>query len=129
MKPRIVHGLEAPTHIARVLSPKGIYPAQSTQFSEGVYVADKELCFSLVTYHEPYEEDPYSEVQWLTVSEIRTYGALMLAVNRELGGYSAFSPYPVSLSLNCPSVPDMITWASDYVKPILAEELSRPGVL
>src|SRR6266496_862826 len=123
MSPLIVEAAKQPTHVARILSPKGIYPAESFCFSEGLYVADEELCFSLVVYYEPYaEEELYSELQWLTVAEIRTYGALMLAVDRELG-YSAFYPYPIRLSLECEPGDDAIAWAKEFIKPLLIEKL------
>lgn len=129
MNPRIVKNwVEKPTHIARVLSPKGIYPAESISFPEGLYLADDELCFSLVRHCEPYPEDEiYSELQWLTPSEIITYGALMLGVDRERG-YSAVYPYSISLDLECQPGPDPLAWAAEYVKPLLVQEVLAPDV-
>jgi len=69
---------------------------------------------------------PY-ELQWLNVSGIRTYGALMLAVDRELD-YSAFYPYPISLHLNCERATDPIMWALKVIKPMLLDHLNQPDV-
>lgn len=85
------------------------------------------MCFSLVVYYEPYpEKELYSELQWLTVAEIRTYGALMLGVDRERG-YSAFYPHPIRLSLECQPGDDAIAWAKEFIKPLLIEKLREDG--
>jgi hypothetical protein len=128
MKPEIVTWRKRTTHIARVLSPKGIYPSENTCFDEGIYIAGEDLCFSIVENRKPYPEDElYSELQWLNVSEIRTYGALMLAVDRQLG-YSAFYPHPISLHLNCERPTDPIMWALKVIKPMLLDHLNQPDV-
>ena len=128
MDPRIVKNwIEKPTHVARILSPKGIYPAESISFPEGLYIADEELSFSLVSHSEPYPEDEiYSELQWLTPLEIITYGALMLGVDRERG-YSAY-PYLINVDLQCQPSNDPLAWATEHVKPLLVQQLLAPDV-
>jgi len=106
----------------------GVYPSKSIKLSECVYVAGQDLCFSLVPHYEWNDDEPYSEVQWLSVPEIRTYGALMLAVDRE-ESFSAFYPYPFSVSLVCPLVSGPIAWATEYVRPILVDALAEPDRL
>lgn len=97
----------------------------SVSFSNCLYVASRDLCFSLVQYHDRGDDESCSEVQLLSVSEIRIYGALMLAVDREIS-YSAFYPYPFDISLVCSQPPDSITYAIEHVRPILIEKLTEP---
>src|SRR6266568_2482083 len=129
MNVRIVNGFfQKGTHTARVLSPKTIYPRETILFSDGLYIAAEDLCFSFVRNDDPNpEEEVYSELQWLTPSEIRTYGAIMLSVDRERG-YSAFYPYPISITLECEPGPDLISWVSEFVKPLLVNALLKPDV-
>jgi hypothetical protein len=128
MSARITKHPEKPTHIARILSPKGIYPSRSVILGDSAYVADCELSFCVFKYEKPDEDDPYSEVQWLSIPEIRVYSALMLSVDRE-ENFSAFYPYPFSVSLILDPPNTTIEFALEHVKPILSEKLVEPDIL
>lgn len=111
-----------------MLSPKGAYPSRSVALGDSVYIADKELSFSVYKYEKPNENDPYSEVQWLSIPEIRLYCALMLSVDRE-ENFSAFYPYPFSVSLICDPQHTSVKSAIKLIKPILFEKLTEPDIL
>ena len=128
MSVRITKHPEVPTHIARILSPKGVYPSRSVTFGGDVYVADKELSFCVFRFQKPNDDDPYSEVQWLSIPEIKLYSALMLSVDRE-ESFLSFYPYPFSISLVCDPPNITLESALKYVKPILSKKLVEPDVL
>jgi hypothetical protein len=94
-----------PTHVARILSPSGVYPDRSCVCESGLLYVSESLCFSVAPY-DPNEEqdfDFYSEFMWATLAEIRLYASVLLATNRE-ESYVAIYPYryPVYLYMNEP---------------------------
>lgn len=115
------------THIARVLSPKGVYPAKSVVFTNCVYVADEDLAFSVVRTEQPMEDEPYSELQFLSRSEVRLYGALMLSVDRE-ESYVAFYPFPYGIRLLCDDADGSVDELLKVVKPLILKAITAPDV-
>ena len=116
------------THIARILSPLGVYPADSVQFDNGSgYFAAHDLSFSLFPYLEPDEDAPYSEVQWLYSEEVRIYMALMMAVDREVS-YAAFYPYPYAECFKCRDLAQHPDEIIEVIKPLLVKKLFEPDV-
>jgi len=119
------------THDARVLSPRGVYPAESLFFDDAAYIRDDELSFSLCRYKKHTRGDDgesYSEVEWLNPIEARLYGSLMLSVDRD-ESYSAFYPYPTTESLSCPSDTPNKKWLVEHVKPYLRNKITEPDEL
>jgi len=89
---------ESPSHFARILSPYGVYPSNSFNTKDSIYIANESLSFSVFKNITDNEEESYSEVQLLYLEEIRLYSSLMLSVDREKS-YSVFYPYPYSVPL------------------------------
>jgi hypothetical protein len=77
-----------------MLSPWGVYPAKSLLNELGSLVIGERLCFSVVPYSPPIDanENYYSEVEWISLNEIRLYASILLATDRE---NDFFSVYPV----------------------------------
>ncbi len=71
-----------------------MYPAKSLLNELGSLVIGKGLCFSVVPFSPTIEanENYYSEVEWISLNEIRLYASILLATNRE---DDFFSIYPV----------------------------------
>lgn len=121
----------APTHYARILSPRGVYPAESLSFDDAAYIRDDELSFSVCrykTYTGGGHDESYSEVEWLDPLEARLYGSLMLSVDRDQS-FSAFYPYPTTEPLACPSYTPDRKWLLEYVKPFLRDRIAEPDIL
>jgi len=122
---------EKPTYYARVLSPRGIYPASSLYFEDAVYFSDKELSFSICRYKKATrgaDDESYSEVEWLNPTEACLYGALMMAVDRG-ESFTSFYPYPSPEPLYYPIETLSEEWLRDFVKPYLLEKLTAPDIL
>jgi len=85
---------DLPTHEVRMLSPWGAYPAKSLLNELGSLVIGEGLCFSVVPFSATIEanENYYSEVEWISLNEIRLYASILLATDRE---NDFFSIYPV----------------------------------
>ena len=118
---------ESPSHFARILSPSGQYPSSNFLTKDSIYIANEKLSFSVFKNISDNEEEPYSEVQLLYPEEIRLYSSLMLSVDREKS-YSAFYPYPYSVSLFIPdSETGVDASAISEIDTILSSELVRPN--
>jgi len=119
------------THYARILSPRGAYPADSIFFDDAAYLSDSELAFSVAKYTKHTrggDEDSYSEVQWLNPTETKLYGSLMLAVDRD-ESYVAFYPYPYTVPIVCPSTISDKKWLLQSVKTELSEKLIEEDII
>lgn len=120
------HRTKKVTHIARIMSPYGNYPADSLTFESGCgYFADNDVAFSVVPRIPEDEDEPYTEMKWLDDLEIRVYLSFMLAVDREIG-YISFYPYYSPVCLACDSLPESARGFIKSVKPILIEQLTPP---
>lgn len=120
-----------PTHYARVLSPRGVYPAESLYFSDAAYIRDDELTFSVCQFKKHTrggDDESYSEVEWLNPIEARLYGSLMLSVDRD-ESFSAFYPYPTTEPLWCHEQTPDEKWFTEYVKPYLRKKIAEPDIL
>jgi hypothetical protein len=129
MKQTIVSNIANPTHVARVLSPLGYYPSKTVVFRDALYIADNELCFSVCTCEDPWEEELYSELQLLSPSEVKLYGALTVAVDRDVS-FVAFYPHERTLYFHAEIGPNPVAWAKKHVKPLLVEAFAtarEPG--
>lgn len=84
-----------PTHSVRVLSPDGIYPDKSIINENSALYISKEICFSIVPFNDQVIEieNYYSEVEWLTINEIRLFSSILLCVDRNIGYFCVF-PFP-----------------------------------
>ena len=119
-----------PAHFARVLSPRGVYPAESLYFDDAAYVQDDELTFSVCRFRNHTrggDDESYSEVEWLNPIEARLYGSLMLSVDRD-ESFSAFYPYPITEPLICPTQAIDKKWLFEYVKPHLQKKIIEPDI-
>lgn len=126
MKPIIVSNIANPTHVARVLSPLGSYPSKTVVFRDALYIADEELCFSVCTCEDPWEEELYSELQLLSVSEVKLYGALTVAVDRNID-FAKFYPHERMLYFRGEIGPNPVARAKKNVKPLLVEQFATEG--
>jgi hypothetical protein len=115
------------TYHARILSPIGVYPAESIYFEDAAYMRDDELSFSVCKYekHTRGDDDSYSEVEWLNPAEARLYSSLMLSVDRE-ESYSGFYPYPFMEIISSSSESLNKEWLKEYVKPYLIKKIAEP---
>lgn len=92
-----------PTHIARVMSPSGVYPDRTIATEETLFFIERSICFSVVKYDD--EENTslsyYSEVEWASMREIAFYSTILLSTKRE-ESYVAIYPYryPFHLYVN-----------------------------
>ena len=85
----------------RLLSPLGLYPSKDIATSFGRFVIDDDIAFVVTPYGtNPHHEDAgrYSEVEFLTVEEIRFLGCLTVACP-ELSGILRFYPIPGHIDL------------------------------
>lgn len=120
-----------PTHIARILSPMGIYASKTVVYPDAAYVADDELSFSVCklethTRGREGEDESYSEVQWLNPAEVRLYGSLLLSFDVETQ-YLLFYPHWVSESIfDGPIRFDDEQWLLEVVRPLLQERVVAP---
>lgn len=87
---------------------------------ETLYIADNELCFSVCTCEDPWEEELDSELQLLSVAEVRLYGALTVALDRNVN-FAAFYPHERMLYFRGETGPNPIAWAKKHVRPLLVE--------
>lgn len=124
MKPIIVSNIANPTHVARVLSPVGSYPSKTVIFRDALYIAHDDVCFTVCTCDDPWEEDVYSELQLLSVSEVRLYGALTVAVDRE-SDFVSFYPHERALYFRGELGSDPVAWAKKHVLPLLIDRFAR----
>lgn len=90
---------ERSTHSVRLLTPLGLYPAQDVHFPECKYFASEDLCFSVSTRSQKALDEPITEMMYLSVSETKAYGSIVLA--SIFDGNSAFYPFPTSYGLIC----------------------------
>lgn len=121
----------APTHYARVLSPRGVYPGENLCFCDAAYIRDYELTFSVYQFKKHTrggDDESYSEVEWLNPVEARLYGSLMLAVDREQS-FCAFYPYPTTEPLWCRDATPNERWLTEHVKPHLKRIIEKPDIL
>ena len=123
---------KSPTHMARILSPMGVYPAQSVKFKNAAYVASKKLSFSVYritadTRGREGDDESYSEVQWLNPEEVRLYGSLLLSFDTE-NQFLAFYPH-ISVEPIFDGPDDLDDqWLSDEVAPMLIERMQSADV-
>tara|TARA_R110002124_G_scaffold111348_1_gene265052 strand:+ start:1069 stop:2037 length:969 start_codon:yes stop_codon:yes gene_type:complete len=116
---------EKPDYRARILSPRGAYPSKSVCFGESFYIAGERICFFFWPAREPSIDEPYSEQHWLDVEETRAYGALMLAVDRQVT-YASIYPYPHSVSIVSSRLYKSTDDVISDIEGILAAELMKP---
>ena len=119
-----------PTHFARVLSPRGVYPAESLYFDDAAYVQDDELTFSVCRFRKRTGgsgDESSSGVEWLNPIEARLYGSLMLSVDRD-ERFSAFYPYPITEPLISPAQAIDKRWLFEYVRPHLQKKIIEPDM-
>jgi hypothetical protein len=89
--------IDLPTHSVRVMSPLGVYPADSIVNRDFAFVANDDICFTVA----PYSRDKidikhyYSEVEWATINEIRLFSSILLSIDRDVG-YSRIYPFYTS---------------------------------
>lgn len=117
-------------YYARIMSPRGIYPARTTVFDDAAFVADEELSFSVIretvgTRGGDGEDDSYSEVQLLNPAEVRLYGSLQLSFDIS-ESLLAFYPFWIGEPVEAPSGGLVDTkWLMDTVKPQLHASLAQ----
>lgn len=80
--------------IVRAFSPIGLYPNFKKKTQDLVFDEFNGVLFSAVRSLFTYESEFYSEVTWLSPSEIRFLGALILSVEEGMG---MIIPYPLNL--------------------------------
>lgn len=96
---------DLPTHSVRVMSPLGVYPADTIVNSDSAFFANDDICFTVA----PFSRDKidiehyYSEVEWATINEIRLFSSILLCVDRDIGYsriYPFYTSHPIKITNN-----------------------------
>jgi hypothetical protein len=117
---------ELPTHRVRVMSPLGVYPADSIVNSDFAFFANEEICFTVVPFSSDKidVEHYYSEVEWATINEIRLFSSLLLCVDRDVGYsriYLFYTSHFIKISSN-----ETIVDYFDAISKQLVEIINAP---
>ncbi len=95
------------------------------------FFSNSELTFSVTKHYKHTrggDDDSYSEVQMLNPTETKLYGALMLAVDRDISYVSVY-PYPYTLPVQCKSTIVDTLWLTDTVKEELSNKLTEEDII
>lgn len=104
---------------------------ESLYFDDAVFFSDSELTFSVAKHHKHTrggDNDSYSEVQMLNPTETKLYGALMLAVDREIS-YVSIYPYPYTVPVQYTSTITNTQWLTDTIKEELSKKLTEEDII
>lgn len=117
---------ETPTHSIRVMSPLGVYPAESVINTNSAFITSEDICFSVVPHSRDRidVEHYYSEVEWATINEIKLFSSILQCVDREIG-YSRIYPFHTSHPIKVPENEAIV----DHISSIgsqLVEAINAP---